>query len=82
MDNMIQTIKKQKHNWWIIISIILIAIIILLSSLIINRGNYDFGAFKIKPNTLNDLSNQMEGKPFKLCSPVNNQCYIMGRIEK
>lgn len=74
---------KNKINYWKVLSIIFIVLIVILSFVLYSQYNsyYEFGGVKIKQSTINDFSEVMGDKPFRLCDTIQNKCMIIGRIK-
>jgi hypothetical protein len=68
-------------NPYMILSIVFTILILVLSFVLyIQSSYYEIGGIKIKQSTINDFSNVMNDKPFRLCDTMN-QCVMFGRIK-
>ena len=73
---------KTKTNYWKISAITLILLIVVLSFNLYSNQYYDIGGMKIKKSTVNDFSNSMNDKPFRLCdTSIEDKCLMFARIK-
>jgi hypothetical protein len=70
-------------NYWKISTGMLIICILMLSFFLYSNYNdsYDIDGLKIKKISLDDLSNNLDNKPFQLCDISTNKCLIFQKLK-